>query len=77
MNYVARRVAQFALARYGSVAGLLLALGVDAHAALPTAVTSAITDAGTDLVTAATAVIVAIAAFWGLKTVGKKIGLWA
>ena len=63
-------------ARVGVPSGLLLA-GVSAHAALPPAVTDAITEAGTDLVTAATAVIVAIAAFWGLKTVGKKIGLWA
>lgn len=66
----------FRFARVASPAALV-AYGASAHAALPTAVTSAITDAGTDLVTAATAVIVAIAAFWGLKTVGKKIGLWA
>lgn len=63
-------------ARVGVPSALVLA-GASAHAALPAAVTTAITDAGTDLVTAATAVIVAIAAFWGLKTVGKKIGLWA
>lgn len=60
-----------------AVAAGALTVGVSAHAALPAAVTAAITEAGTDLVTAATAVIVAIAAFWGLKTVGKKIGLWA
>lgn len=55
----------------------LLAYGAGAHAALPAAVTTALTDAGTDLVTAGTALIVAIAGFWGLKTVGKKLGLWA
>lgn len=60
-----------------AVAAGALTVGVSAHAALPAAVTTAIGEAGTDLVTAATAVIVAIAAFWGLKTVGKKIGLWA
>jgi hypothetical protein len=63
-------------ARVGVPSGLLLA-GMSAHAALPAAVTTAISDAGADLVTAATAVIVAIAGFWGLRTVGKKIGLWA
>lgn len=45
-----------------------------ASAALPTEVTTAITAAGADLVTAATAVIVAMVAFWGLKKLGAKMG---
>ena len=76
MNKQFVRLSQSRAVRAASVAGLLAA-GANAHAALPVAVTDAITGAGTDLVAAATAVIVAIAAFWGLKTVGKKIGLWA
>ena len=47
-----------------------------AHAELPAAVTTAISGAGTDLTTAATAVIVAMVAFWGLAKVGKKLGWW-
>lgn len=76
MNKKFNVIAQSRALRAAVVAGALTA-GVSAHAALPAAVTAAISDAGADLVTAATAVIVAIAAFWGLKTVGKKIGLWA
>lgn len=76
MNKKFNVIAQSRALRAAVAAGALTA-GVSAHAALPAAVTGAITDAGADLVTAATAVIVAIAAFWGLKTVGKKIGLWA
>lgn len=76
MNKKFNVIAQSRALRAAVAAGALTA-GVSAHAALPAAVTAAITDAGADLVTAATSVIVAIAAFWGLKTVGKKIGLWA
>lgn len=69
----------FSIARAGRVAAVsgLVAVGASAHAALPTAVTTALSDAGTDLMTAATAVVVAVAGFWGLKLVGKKLGLWA
>lgn len=47
-----------------------------AHAEVPAAVTTAITAAGTDLTTVATAVIVAMVAFWGLRKVGQKLGWW-
>lgn len=76
MNKKFNILRQSRAARAALAAGVLT-VGANAHAALPAAVTAAITEAGADLVTAATAVIVAIAAFWGLKTVGKKIGLWA
>lgn len=57
--------------------GLMLAmLGLTAHAALPEGVTTAITAAGTDLTTAATAIIVAMIAFWGLRKLGSKMGWW-
>ena len=45
-----------------------------ANAALPEGVTTAITSAGTDLVTAAGAVITAMVAFWGLRKIGQKMG---
>ena len=44
------------------------------HAAVPAAVTTAITDTGADLVTTVTAVIVAFIAFWGLRKLGQKFG---
>lgn len=68
----------FRFVRVGRVAagGALVAAGTAAHAALPTQVTTALTDAGTDLAAAAVAVIGAVAIFWGLKLVGKKLGLW-
>ena len=44
------------------------------HAALPTTVTTAISTAGTDMVSAITAIIVAFVAFWGLKKLGSKLG---
>lgn len=54
-------------------APVLLAAGA-ANAALPEGVTTAISSAGTDLVTAASAVIVAMVAFWGLRKIGQKMG---
>lgn len=58
-------------------AGTLAAITAgNAYAALPAEVTTAITDAGTDLKTAAVAVIGAMAAFWGLRIIGTKLGLW-
>lgn len=47
-----------------------------AHAAVPAAVTTAITDAGADLVTVGTAVITAMVGFWALAKIGKKMGWW-
>ncbi|MBA4254298.1 MAG: hypothetical protein C0445_00295 [Polaromonas sp.] len=73
-NQIVRRIAQRAAVKYGSVAAFLGALGVNAHAALPTGVTTAIEAAGTDMVTAITAIIVAFVAFWGLKKLGSKLG---
>lgn len=61
--------------KYGA-AGAALVLGQQAHAAIPAAVTTAIEDAGEDLVTAATAVIVAMVAFWALRKIGSKMGWW-
>lgn len=45
-----------------------------AQAALPTGVAAAITEAGEVLVLGATAVIVAMIAFWGVKKLGTKMG---
>jgi hypothetical protein len=68
------------LKRYGQTlaaipAGALVLAG-SARAALPSNVESAITEAGTDLTTAATAVITALIAFWALRKVGQKMGWW-
>lgn len=49
-------------------------LASSAHAALPTGVETAITTAGTDMVTAVTAIITAFVAFWGLKKLASKLG---
>jgi len=56
------------------VIALPAVLASQAHAALPTEVTTAITTAGADMVTAVTAIIVAFVAFWGLKKLGAKLG---
>lgn len=45
-----------------------------AHAAVPAAATAAITEAGTDMLTAVGAVITAMVAVWGLKKLGSKMG---
>ena len=71
---IARRLAKSAVARGATVASVLATLGMSAHAALPSEVTTAITDAGTDMVTAVTAIIVAFVAFWGIKKLGAKMG---
>lgn len=47
-----------------------------AHAALPAGIESAIGGAGADLVTAGTAVVVAMIGFWAIKKVGTKLGFW-
>lgn len=59
----------------GGAASLAL-LVQTAQAAVPTEVTTAITSAGTDLQTVAVAIIAAMAAFWGIKAIGTKLGLW-
>lgn len=59
-----------------TVVGGVLAPVLSAHAALPTGIESAITGAGADLVTAGTAVVVAMIGFWAIKKVGTKLGFW-
>lgn len=71
---IAHRLAKSAVARGATVASVLATLGMSAHAALPSEVTTAITAAGTDMVTAVTAIIVAFVAFWGIKKLGSKMG---
>lgn len=61
-------------ARAAAVAAPLLVLVGSAHAELPTGVTTAIESAGTDMVTAVTAIITAFVAFWGLRKLGSKLG---
>jgi Inovirus Coat protein B len=67
MNKFARRVLPL---------GVVLASIGQAHAALPPEVLTAISTAGTDMVAAITAIIVAFVAFWGLKKLASKFG-WA
>lgn len=60
--------------RLAAIPAFVMATGGAANAALPTEVTTAITAAGTDMVAAITAIIVAFVAFWGLKKLGGKLG---
>lgn len=60
-----------------TVVGGALAPVASAHAALPAGVEAAIGTAGSDLVTAGTAVVVAMIGFWAIKAVGRKLGFWA
>lgn len=63
--------------KYGAgVAALPLVLAGSAHAALPAGIETAIEGAGTDLVTAGTAVVVAMIGFWAIRVVGRKLGFW-
>lgn len=43
---------------------------------LPPEVTAGITTAGANLALAATAIIVALIAFWGLRKLAQKMGWW-
>lgn len=43
---------------------------------MPSEVSTAITSAGTMLVSGATAVIIAMVGFWALKKLGSKMGWW-
>ena len=63
-------------ARLAAIPAVVLAGFGSAHAALPTVVTDAITAAGADLSTAASAIIAAMVAFWGLRKLGAKMGWW-
>ena len=60
--------------RLAAIPAVVLATMGSAHAALPTEVTAAITTAGTDMVAAVTAIIIAFVAFWGLKKLASKFG---
>jgi hypothetical protein len=54
----------------------IMAPAVYAQAALPAGVDAAITNSGEVLVLGATAVIIAMVAFWGLRKLGSKMGWW-
>ena len=58
------------------VAVPLTTLSVSAYAALPAGVTEAINSVGTDLETAATAILTAMIGFWSLRKLGSKMGWW-
>jgi len=60
-------------ARVSLVVGSAVVAGA-ANAALPEAASTAITTAGTDLLTAIGAVITAMVAVWGLRKLGQKMG---
>ena len=51
-----------------------LGLATTVHAEIPAAATTAITTAGTDILTAVGAVITAMVAVWGLMKLGRKMG---
>lgn len=74
MQILAARLARSAVARGATVASVVATTGMSAQAALPAGVTTAISDAGTDMVTAVTAIITAFVAFWGLKKLASKFG---
>lgn len=62
------------------MAFLALSLGMSqafaVPAGLPAEVTAGITTAGANLALAATAIIVALIAFWGLRKLAQKMGWW-
>jgi len=45
-------------------------------AGLPPEVTAGITQAGANLALAATSIIIALIAFWGLRKLAQKMGWW-
>lgn len=71
-------ISQLKAAVFAVFAFLLMAFGLasQAQAALPEGITTAITGATGDLATAATAIIVGMLAFWGLRKLGSKMGWW-
>ncbi len=67
----------FSLKKFSApVAVFLTMLAVNVHAALPGGVTEAINSVGTDLETAATAILTAMIGFWALRKLGSKMGWW-
>ena len=70
MAFISSKIAQL-------MALLAVSLGMSpAFAALPAEVTAGITTAGANLALAATAIIVALIAFWGLRKLAQKMGWW-
>jgi hypothetical protein len=68
-------IKKWAAALFASLTGLFLSMGT-AHAALDSAIETAISDAGADLKTAGLLVVVALAGFWAIRKVGQKLGMW-
>jgi hypothetical protein len=64
-----------ALRAAGAAGSLVVATGVQAQT-LPAGVETAIDNASDMLVAGATAVIVAMVAFWALRKLGSKMGWW-
>lgn len=63
--------------KYGAAgAALVAATGAQAQATLPAGVEDAIDNASGMLTAGATAVIVAMVAFWALRKLGSKMGWW-
>jgi len=60
--------------RLGAIVPFVLVAATSAHAALPTEVTTAIADTGTDMTSAITAIITAFIGFWGLNKMAGKLG---
>ena len=71
---IINRIARSVHARGITAAGLLAMLGPQAHAALPEGVSTAITAAQTDMLSAIGLVIGAMVAVWGLLKLASKLG---
>jgi len=76
MSFLSNKIAKF-------IALPVVALGttsafaqVAAPAGLPPEVTAGITQAGANLALAATSIIIALIAFWGLRKLAQKMGWW-
>jgi hypothetical protein len=57
-----------------AVIAATLLISTGAQAALPAAASTAITDAGVDMLAAVGAVIASMVAVWGLRKLGSKMG---
>lgn len=67
----------FALSRRAKLAALASLAAPAAFAqTVPAEVNTAITNAGAMLLATATAVVVAMVAFWGMRKLGAKMGWW-
>lgn len=60
--------------RLAAIPAFVAATSGAAFAALPAAATTAINDAGTDMLSAVGAVIAAMVTVWGLRKLGQKMG---